>query len=120
MYRSLVMGKNGLASAAHPLAAQAGLKLLQDGGNAWEAAIAVSAVLGVVHSHLSGLGGDLFLLQYSARENDYAYLNATGRSPMAADIDKLNSLGYSLIPCRGSLAVTMQGFCPGVGKIEQK
>lgn len=115
-----VMGKNGLVTSAHPLATQAGLKVLQEGGNAFEAAITVSAVLGVVRSHFSGVGGDLIMLLYSARDEQYLYLNASGRSPLTADIDKITSLGYQHMPRRGVLTVTVPGCVSGWGELWQK
>ncbi|MGH7211673.1 MAG: gamma-glutamyltransferase, partial [Acetobacteraceae bacterium] len=59
-HRPLIMGRNGAVGANHPLAAQAGLDLLRAGGNAVDAAVAISLALGVVEPMMSGLGGDGF------------------------------------------------------------
>lgn len=114
------MGKNGLVTSAHPLATQAGLQVLLEGGNACEAAITISAVLGVVRSHLSGIGGDLFILLYSAQDKQYLALNASGRSPLAASINRITGLGCRHMPRRGILSVTVPGCVSGWDELWQK
>ena len=59
-HRPLIMGRNGAVGANHPLATQAGLDTLRAGGNAVDAAVAISLTLGVVEPGMSGLGGDGF------------------------------------------------------------
>src|SRR6185437_4692006 len=61
-HRPVVYGRNGMVCAGHPLAAQAGVTMLQRGGNAFDAALAVAATLNVVEPQMSGLGGDGFLM----------------------------------------------------------
>ncbi|HZU76317.1 MAG TPA: gamma-glutamyltransferase, partial [Dehalococcoidia bacterium] len=63
-YRPATLARHGVVCAPHYLASQAGLSLLQAGGNAVDAAIAANAVLNVVYPILCGLGGDLFMLIY--------------------------------------------------------
>jgi gamma-glutamyltranspeptidase/glutathione hydrolase len=58
-YRTLIMGRNGAVGANHPIATQAGLDVLRAGGNAVDAAVAISLTLGVVEPMMSGLGGDV-------------------------------------------------------------
>src|SRR5262249_19506369 len=67
--RSEVMAPHGIVVASQPLAAQAGLRVLQQGGNAIDAAVAAAAVLSVVEPMMVGVGGDLFTLIYSAKEH---------------------------------------------------
>ena len=64
-HRALIMGRNGAVGANHPLAAQAGLDTLRAGGNAVDAAVAISLALGVVEPGMSGLGGDGFYQVYT-------------------------------------------------------
>ena len=66
-HRPVVMGRNGMVCAGHPLAAQAGVSVLHQGGNAVDAAIATAAALGVVEPLMSGIGGDGFIMAYLAR-----------------------------------------------------
>lgn len=87
--RSVVYARNGMVAAAHPLAVRIGVEVLQDGGSAVDAAIAVNAALGFLEPTANGLGGDLFAIVWDAEERKLHGLNASGRSPRglaAADI----------------------------------
>lgn len=83
-YRPVVMGRNGMVCSGHPLASQAGIRVLQQGGNAVDAALAVSAVLGVVEPQSSGIGGDGFIMLYRRDTGRVEVINATGAAPRAA------------------------------------
>ncbi len=108
--RSLTMAMNGMVASPHYLASQAGLTILQDGGSAVDAAIAVNAALGVVYPHMTGMGGDAFWLIYSAREGRLYALNGSGRAVSGATRDVYRGLGHGAIPQRGVLsAVTVPG-----------
>ena len=74
-------------ASAHPLATQAGIDVLHNGGNAFDAAIAVAASLGVVEPYSAGLGGGGFWLLYDAKTNDYRFVDAREKAPMAAGRD---------------------------------
>src|SRR5258708_3813091 len=92
--RSEVMAPHGIVVASQPLAAQAGLRILQQGGNAIDAAVATAAVLNVVEPMMVGIGGDLFTLIYSAREHKLFVLNASGMAPTGATVAHFSELGY--------------------------
>src|SRR5262249_29618689 len=94
-HRPVTLACHGVVAAPHDLAAQAGLGMLQAGGNALDAAIAANAVLQVVMPFVVGLGGDLFLLLHDARSSRLYGLNASGRAPAAATIERYHALGYS-------------------------
>src|SRR5205085_11203455 len=79
--RSEVMARNGMVSTVQPLAAQAGLRILQQGGNAIDAAVATAAMLNVTFPQNVGIGGDLFALIYVAKEKKVYQLNASGILP---------------------------------------
>ena len=82
-HRPVVMGRNGMVCAGHPLAAQAGVSILQKGGNAFDAAIATAAALGVVEPLMSGIGGDGFIMAYRAEVTTAcAYATAPAPRPM--------------------------------------
>src|ERR1700719_2001912 len=83
-HRSVVMARNGMIATSQPLASAAGLKVLQDGGNAIDAAVTAAAVLAVVEPSMTGIGGDLFAFVYDARTKTLHALNASGRSAYAA------------------------------------
>jgi len=87
-HRPVVMGQNGMVVSAHPLASQAGLRMLQEGGNAMDAAVAAASTLNVVEPYMSGVGGLGVLLCYVAREDRLRVLNFSGRAPYAATPDR--------------------------------
>src|SRR5436853_5066669 len=82
--RSVVMARNGLIATSQPLASAAGLRVLQSGGNAIDAAVTAAAVLSVVEPTMNGIGGDLFALVYDAKTKSVRALNASGRAPQRA------------------------------------
>src|SRR5436305_1336871 len=83
-HRVLIMGRNGAVGANHPLATQAGLDVLRAGGNAVDAAVAISLALGVVEPMMSGIGGDGFYHVHIARTGTALVYNGTGPAPRAA------------------------------------
>src|SRR3954462_9144765 len=104
--RSEVMARNGMVTTVQPLASQAGLQILQQGGNAIDAAVAAAAALNVVYPANTGIGGDLFALIYVAKENKVYQLNASGIAPTGLTLDHMRSLGYAYDP---------KNFGPGSG-----
>jgi gamma-glutamyltranspeptidase / glutathione hydrolase len=79
------VGTNGMVSSAHPLATRAGLEILKDGGNAFDAAVAVSATLNVVEPMMSGVGGYGAIVVYDAEEGEAHFLEVGSRTPAALD-----------------------------------
>src|SRR5262245_55472065 len=117
--RSAVMARNGMDSTVQPLAAQAGLRMLQQGGNAIDAAVATAAMLNVTFPGNVGIGGDLFALIYVAKEKKVYQLNASGIAPAGLTLERMQSLGYKANPANfgpgsgmppgGILTVTVPG-----------
>ncbi len=89
--RSMVVTKFGIVAAPQFLASQAGAHILEEGGNAIDAAIAANAVMGVVQPYVNGMGGDLFALYYEAKTGKLYGLNSSGWTPKALTIDYLKS-----------------------------
>src|SRR5580698_5991347 len=87
--RSMVISQNGIVAAESPLAAQAGVRILEQGGNAVDAAIATNAMMGVVAPMMNGMGGDLFAIVYDAKTGRLFGLNASGWAPRGLTIDFL-------------------------------
>jgi gamma-glutamyltranspeptidase/glutathione hydrolase len=111
--RSAVMAPRGIVATSHPLAAQAGIDVLKQGGNAIDAAIAANAVLGVVEPMSCGPGGDLFAIVWDAKSRKLYGLNASGRSPYAISIDLLRKKGLTEVPHRGPLSWSVPGCVDG-------
>ena len=105
-HRPVVMGRNGMVCAGQPLAAQAGISILQRGGNAVDAAIATAAALGVVEPLMSGIGGDGFIMTYRAEDDRLRISNGTGAAPYAATLERYRDG----IPMKGILSVSVPGI----------
>lgn len=118
--RSVIMANNGLVATSQPLAAMAGVRILMSGGNAVDAAVATSATLNVVEPMSTGVGGDAFALTYMAKTNELTALNASGRAPTALSIDDVRRHGYSAMPTRGPLSITVPGTVDGWAKILER
>ena len=84
-YRPVAMGTNGVVSSAHQLASMAGLRVLMEGGNAFDATVAAAATLNVVEPYMSSVGGFGSLLAYIAKEKRIRVLNFSGRLPHRAE-----------------------------------
>src|ERR1700679_392982 len=96
--RSMVVTKFGIVSTPQFLASQAGAHILEEGGNAIDAAIAANAVMGVVQPYVNGIGGDLFMLYYESKTGKVYGLNSSGWTPKPWSIDYLKSKGVTKMP----------------------
>ena len=111
--RSNVLTTRGMVATSQPLAAQAGLSILQAGGNAADAAIAAAAMLNVVEPISTGVGGDCFALYYDARTARVTALNGSGRAPATASIQAIHELGYANMPTYTGHTVSIPGAVAG-------
>src|SRR6476660_435745 len=111
--RSRVATKYGIVAAGQPLAARAGVQVLERGGNAVDAAIAANAVMGLVEPQSNGIGGDLFAIVYDARAGVLHGLNACGWAPSGLTPALLKSLGLTQMPRGGIHSVTVPGAVAG-------
>lgn len=112
--RSMVVARRGMVSASNPLAAQTGLQILREGGNAADAAIATAAMMNVCEPSSTGIGGDCFALYYDAKTKQVTSMNGSGRSAKAQTIDLLEKEGITdEIPNLSPFAVTVPGAARG-------
>jgi gamma-glutamyltranspeptidase/glutathione hydrolase len=118
--RSMVISRNGIVAAESPLAAQAGVKILERGGNAVDAAIAANAAMGVVAPMMNGIGGDLFAIVYDVKANKLYGLNASGWAPKDLTTDFIHKHGLRDMPEFGIYAVTVPGTVDGWQKLADK
>jgi gamma-glutamyltranspeptidase/glutathione hydrolase len=110
--RSPVYAPNGIAATSQPLATTTALDVLQKGGNAVDAAVAAAAVLGVVEPMMTGPGGDMFAIVWSAKEKHLVAINASGRAGALMTRDELLKRGRQRV-MRGPEAVTVPGAVGG-------
>jgi gamma-glutamyltranspeptidase/glutathione hydrolase len=122
--RSEVLARHGMVCTSVPAATQVGLDILKRGGNAVDAAIAANATLGLMEPVSNGIGGDLFAIVYSAKENKLYGINGSGRSPlglsyeqMKAELDKLHR---KTIPPRGMLPISVPGTVDAWSELHKK
>jgi len=118
--RSMVISQNGIVAAESPLAAQAGVRMLESGGNAVDAAIATNAMMGVVLPMMNGIGGDLFAIVFDAKANKLYGLNASGSAPKALTIEMLHKQGLREMPQTGVNTITVPGTVEGWQKLSDK
>lgn len=111
--RSEVIAQNGMAATSHPLATQVALDILKKGGNAFDAAIAANAVLGLMEPTGCGIGGDLFAILWSAERGKLYGLNASGRSPRSLKLEYFKENNIEKIPSYGPLPVSVPGCVDG-------
>src|SRR5579864_6108477 len=118
--RSMVISRGGIVAAESPLAAQAGVRMLERGGNAVDAAIAANAMMGVVEPMMNGIGGDLFAIVYDAKANKLYGLNASGWAPKGLTIEHLRGKGLREMPQEGVDSITVPGAVDGWQKLADK
>ena len=107
--RSSVLAINGMCATSHPLAAQVATSILQEGGNAMDAAIAGAVLLGICEPQMTGIGGDCFVLFTPPGSNDILAYNGSGRAPAAINAETLRARGLSAVPANSADAVTIPG-----------
>ena len=106
--RSAAVAAEAMAATSHPLATLTALDVLRSGGNAVDAAVAAAAVLCVAEPHMTGVGGDCFVL-YSPKGGKPIALNGSGRAPMKAEVGWYVERGFQAIPIESPHAVTVPG-----------
>ena len=110
--RSPVLGRGGMVATSQPLAIAAGLKVLQSGGNAADAAVATAAAFNVTEPTSTGLGGDAFALYYQASTRQVFALNGSGRAPASLTLERLQREGFAAaLPMFHPYTVTVPGAC---------
>lgn len=107
--RHLVYGSRGMICSNSPLAASVGIKVLTEGGNAFDAALAVAAVETVTLVPMCGLGGDAFVLLYEAQTGKITGINSSGVAASGATVDYYRAQGYRTMPLHGPHAVSVPG-----------
>lgn len=111
--RSAVIARHGIVATSEPLAAQTGLEVLRQGGNAIDAAIAANAMIGLTEPMSCGIGGDLFAIVWDAKTQKLYGLNASGRSPYALSREVFAQRGLREIPGQGPLSWSVPGCVAG-------
>ena len=107
--RPELRGTFGMVASTHWLASQAGMSVLERGGNAFDAACTAGFVLQVVEPHLNGPGGEMPAVFYSVDRDEVRVLCGQGVAPAAATIGRFHELGHELVPGTGVLAACVPG-----------
>ena len=111
--RSEVVARHGMVCTSVPLATQVGLDILKRGGSAVDAAIAANATLGLMEPVSNGIGGDLFAIVYSAKENKLYGINGSGRSPLGLSYEQMKAELDEVAPRNDSAdAACCRSVCP--------
>ena len=118
--RSIVATTFGIVAASQPLAARAGVQILERGGNAIDAAIAANATIGLMEPTGNGIGGDLFIIYYDAKSGTVHGLNSSGWAPSGLTVDVLAAKGIKEMPQRGIYSVTVPGVVAGWDAMRSK
>ena len=111
--RPEILGTFGVAASTHWLATATAMAVLEEGGNAFDAAVAAGFALQVVEPHLNGPGGDMPALVWSAAEERLRVVCGQGPAPAAATIDAFHALGLDIVPGTGLLATCVPGAVDG-------
>ena len=111
--RSEVLARHGAVATSQPLAADAGLQVLKDGGNAADAAVTAAAMLGVVEPESAGIGGDMEAIYYSSKHHRLYGLNAAGWAPASATPEFYREQGLDSVPDYGEFSATVPGAVDG-------
>jgi gamma-glutamyltranspeptidase / glutathione hydrolase len=111
--RSVVRASQAMVASSQPLASQVGVDVLQRGGNAVDAAIAMAAMLNVTEPNMTGIGGDCFAMIYSAKTKKLEALNASGRAPRALNLEHFASKKITQMPISGMETITTPGAFDG-------
>src|SRR5213592_1709683 len=122
--RSEVLARHGMVCTSVPAATQVGLDILKRGGSAVDATIAANATLGLMEPVSNGVGGDLFAIVYSAKENKLYGINSSGRSPLGLSYEQMKAelakLHRETIPPHGMLPISVPGTVDAWAELHKK
>src|SRR6184192_1852436 len=122
--RSEVLARHGMVCTSVPAATEVGVDILKRGGSAVDAAIAANAALGLMEPVSNGVGGDLFAIVYSAKENKLYGINGGGRSPLGLSYDQMKAelakLRRETIPPHGMLPINVPGTVDAWAELHKK
>jgi gamma-glutamyltranspeptidase/glutathione hydrolase len=118
--RSVVYAQHGMVACAQPLAAQAGLEVLKNGGSAVDAAIAVNSCLGLMEPTSNGIGGDMFAIVWDPKTKKLYGLNACGRSPLGLKASQIPPDSDGTIPLYSPYSWSVPGVVDGWAELHAK
>lgn len=116
--RHTAFSKKGMVATSQPLAAQAGIEVMRNGGNAIDAAIATAAALTVVEPTSNGIGGDAFALVWV--KGKLHGLNSSGPSPKNISVEAVKKLGHEKMPVHGVIPITVPGVPAAWAELSRK
>ena len=117
--KSNAYAMNGMCATSHPVAARTAVRILEDGGNAVDAAIAAAVALGLCEPQSTGIGGDCFVLLSPPGEDRIIALNGSGKAPADLSAETLRDAGHDCIPLGGAIPVTVPGAVDAFCKLSE-
>lgn len=108
--RASALSSRAMVASAHPAASYVGARILTEGGNAIDAALAMAAMTAVVLPAQCGLGGDAFAVAFDAADRSYRSFQGSGFGPDGADVEFFRARGYRAVPVHGPLSVAVPGM----------
>ena len=119
--RSAVYAANGICATSHPLAAKVAISMLEEGGNAVDAAISAALVLGICEPQMTGIGGDCFALVHMPGDDRIIGLNGSGRAPAGIDAEALRAAGHRTMPeYQSGASVTVPGALDAMLRLNER
>lgn len=118
--REVVFARNGMVGTTQPLASQAGISIIRQGGNAVDAAVAAAACMTVLEPTSNGVGSDAFALVWIEKEKHLYGLNASGKAPAGIDAEMVKALGHRTMPDRGWIPVMVPGAPSAWAELNQR
>lgn len=118
--RTVIYAKNGMTCSTSPLASSEGLHVLQEGGNAMDAALTMAMMLALTEPGSNDLGSDCFVMYWNEKKQKLYGINGSGRAPLSLSASKIKAMGYTEMPKEGWIPVMVPGAVSAWGELSRR